>query len=326
MNQKKDIYCDIGFWGRLTSLFPSIKMTTDLDELKQSQTVMDWYGLLCRSNLFFDCSVDEFESAANADPYLKDVWKKSTDGRCSLDFSPGAVASMCAGPSKMDGGMYHSLFLTSDDHSQQAYNVGVVNIGSDGMCNHSEIFSDNGLSIKRDSVNDWLAILQAAKAQQNCNSMVIADNYIFKDVNANLYKILDALLPKKLDTVFYLTIFSLGETVDSELEKRKQSLDEKIHDMRPELTVKLEVFGTSTVDFHDRGIITNYLWIEIGAGFNLLKNNGAAGKTTNIHITYPMIVPEERVKCSCSGYWNIIEDAKRCLKSRDVRSSNRLLR
>lgn len=326
MNREKDIYCELGFWRSLSSRFSNIKMTTNLDELKQNENLMDWYGLFCRSHILFDCTVADFEIAAQEDLYLKDVWKKSTDGRCLLDFSPGAVRSMCAGPSQMELAMYNSLFLTNTNHPTESCNVGIFNISSDKIYDYSKIFNDSGPSIKKDSICNWLEILKNANAQHNCSSMVIADNYIFQGVNFNLYKILDALLPQKLETQFYLTVFSLNESVESELEKKKQSLNKKIQEIRPNLSVKLEVFNSSKDDFHDRGIITNYLWIEIGAGFNIIKVNGLAGKTTNLHISYPMIIPEDRMKCSKDGYWNIIEDAKKYLKISSNISNNRLLR
>lgn len=326
MNAKKDIYCDLAFWENLSGRFSSIKMTANRDERRQNQDLMDWYDLLSRSHLFFDCSVRDFEIAAKEDPYLQAVWEESSDGQCQLDFAPGAMASMCAGSSQMEVKMYNSLYLSNVNYKAQACNVGVINVYSEGLLGHTELFNDNGPSIKRETRNNWLEILKAAKAEQNCNSMVIADNYIFQDVNANLYKILDALLPQKLETVFYLTIFSLNEISDAELDKKKQQLEKRIQEMRPDLSIKTEVFSSKKEYFHDRGIITNYLWIEIGAGFNIFKNDGTAKKTTNVHVSYPMIIPEDRMKCSRDGYLNIIEDAKSCLRSHNERSNNRLLR
>ena len=327
MEQQKDIYCELGFWRRLSSQFSTIQMSPDPIKREHNQILMDWYDLLCRSNMYFDCKAEDFENVAKNDEYLKRIWKRSTDSRGQLFFSYGAVASMRAGSSEMERKMYNSLYLSDENLAIQAQNVGVINVSSDGILNHTELFNDKGPSITRNSLNDWTRILNTAKAQQNCNSMIIADNYIFKDVKANLYKILDTLLPQKLEAVFYLTVFSINEASDNELDKRrKNNLEKKIKEMRPNLSIVIEVFGNSTVDFHDRGIITNYLWIEIGAGFNLLKSNGTSVKSTNLHITYPMIIPENRMRCSKSGYWNIIHDAQACLKSRDLSSNNRLLR
>jgi len=257
--------------------------------------------------------------------YLAELIKNSGAAYGEIASSPGAIASMCNGPAQMNTQMYSSLFLSKETHTNQSRKVGVINIGSNEIHQTTHLFNDCGPSICRDSSQDWFQILKSAHADQNCNSMIIADKYIFKDVNANLYKILDILLPQKLGTTFYLSIFSLDGCTDSKVEEFRLQLDKKIHEVRPELSYSLEVFGCSTDDFHDRGIITNYLWIEIGAGFNLIKK-GRARITTNIHVTYPMIISQERVKSSCDGYWNIIEDAKRCLRTRHKSSNNRLLR
>lgn len=325
MNPKKNIYCDLGFWGSLSACFPSVKMPTNHDESIFYQNLMDWYDLLKRSQLQFDCTVEDFESAAKEDFYLKDLWKRSVEDGNSLNFSPGAIAAMCEGASQMEFKMYNSFFLSEKDCTIQARNVGVMNVDSSNFHRHTELFKDSGPGIRNSSKSTWKEILETAKAKQNCNSMMIVDNYIFHDSEANLYAILDVLLPEKLGTVFYLTIFSCNVGEGVAFEKNKQRLEEKIHKMRPNLSIIIEVFHWSKDNFHDREIITNYIWIEIGAGFNVLKGNGVARKTTNIHITYPMIISKDRME-NTDGYWNIIEDAKHGLKIQNKMSNNRLLR
>lgn len=325
MNQRKDIYCESGFWSELSNKLSTMQPTPNPDVRRQNQDLNDWYDLFGRSNIFFDCSIEEIVTASKQDLWLEELLKGSQGGKCQIDFSPGAIASMCSGPSQMNGQMYNSLFLSKETHTNQSRNVGTINIGSNEIHQTTHLFNDFGPSIGRDSSQDWFHILKSAHADQNCNSMIIADKYIFKEVNTNLYRILDNLLPQKLGTTFYLSVFSLDGCTDSKVEEFRLQLDEKIHEIRPELSYSLEVFGCYTDDFHDRGIITNYLWIEIGAGFNLIKK-GKARITTNIHVTYPMIISQERVKSSCDGYWNIIEDAKRNLRSRGKSSNNRLLR
>lgn len=325
MNRRKDIYCEKEFWGTLSNELSARILSPDPNTIHQEQNLIDWYGLLRRSNVFFDCSYEEIVNTARKDMYLAELIKNSGAAYGEIASSPGAIASMCNGPAQMNTQMYSSLFLSKETHTNQSRKVGVINIGSNEIHQTTHLFNDCGPSICRDSSQDWFQILKSAHADQNCNSMIIADKYIFKDVNANLYKILDILLPQKLGTTFYLSIFSLDGCTDSKVEEFRLQLDKKIHEVRPELSYSLEVFGCSTDDFHDRGIITNYLWIEIGAGFNLIKK-GRARITTNIHVTYPMIISQERVKSSCDGYWNIIEDAKRCLRTRHKSSNNRLLR
>lgn len=325
MNRRKDIYCEKEFWNTLSSKLSTRTLSPDPDTIRQEQNLIDWYGLLRRSNVFFDCSYEEIVDRARKDSYLTELIKNSGGAYGKIASSPGAIASMCKGPAQMNTQMYNSLFLSKETHTNQSRNVGAINVGSDEIHQTTHFFNDYGPSISRDSPQDWFQILKSAHADQNCNSMIIADNYIFKDVNANLYKILGTLLPQKLATTFYLSIFSLDGCTEGEVDLFKERLEIKIHEIRPELSVYLEVYGCCKDDFHDRGIITNYLWIEIGAGFNLIQK-GKARKPTNIHITYPMIISQERVKSSCDGYWNIIEEAKRYLRTRNKSSNNRLLR
>ena len=325
MNRRKDIYCESGFWSELSNELSTMQNNPKPDVRRQNQDLNDWYDLFGRSNVFFDCSIEEIVTASKKDLWLEELLKGSQCGQCLVDSSPGAIASMCKGPSQMDTKKYNSLFLSKDTHSLQSQNVGAINIGSNEIHNTSHFFNDYGPPISSGSSQDWLQILKSAHADQNCNSMIIADKYIFKDVKANLYRILDILLPRKLGTTFYLSIFSLDGYTDAKVEEFRLQLDKKIHEICPELSCSLEVFGCDTSVFHDRGIITNYLWIEIGAGFNLIQK-GTAQKTTNIHVTYPMIISPERMKCSCDGYWNIIADAKKHLRNRNMSSNNRLLR
>jgi len=328
MIQQKDIYCDLGFWQDLSEKISSARFLPDIEVCRRNQTITDWYELLCRSHVIFDSSFNDFESVTKKDPYLFSIWKRSTDGRSKLDFSLGAIAAMSKGPSQMESNMYSSLFLSHDNLKPQADKVGVIAISSNNLYNHSELFNDSGPAINKAARYKWPQVIKAAKAVHNFNSMVVADNYIFKDVNANLYEILDSLLPQKLDVVFYITIFSFNDSSEKEIEKRRERLEERIQKMRPSLTksIKVEVFGCSKDEFHDRGIVTNYLWIEVGAGFDLLKSDGTAKHSTNLHVSYPMIISEERMKCNREGYWNIISDAKKCLKNRGLHSNNRLLR
>lgn len=326
MNQRKDIYCESGFWSELSNKLSTMQYSPKPDVRRKNQGLNDWYDLFGRSNVFFDCSIEEVVTASKNDPWLEELIKDSQAEKCHVDSSPDAISSMCKGPSQMNTQMYNSLFLSKETHTNQSRNVGAINIGSNEIHQTSHFFNDFGPSISRDSQQDWFQIIKSAHADQNCNAMIIADKYIFKDVNANLYRILDILLPQKLGTTFYLSVFSLDGCTDSKVEEFRQQLNKKIHEIRPELSYSLEVFGCYTDDFHDRGIITNYLWIEIGAGFDLINKKGIARIPTNIHITYPMIISQERVKSSCDGYWNIIEDAKRCLRTKNKSSNNRLLR
>ncbi|MBR6930510.1 MAG: hypothetical protein IKH61_09855 [Bacteroidales bacterium] len=325
MKKQKDIFCDLGFLKNLSCKLSNAKMSPDLEECKRNQTLIDWYDLICRSNMYVDCSVADFDNASKEDLYIKTIWKRSTDGRGKMELSQGSINKMCKGPAEMDVGMYNSLFLSESNHCEEAKRVGVINICDKELFDHNELFSDQGDAIWQSQTTNWNEILQSTNVPHNCNSMIFVDNYIFNQTERNLYMILDALLPRKIETTFYLTIFSENEGDEVFFENKKRALKEKLQRIRPDLPMYIEVFENNKSDFHDRSIITNYMWVGIGSGFDLFRRQGS-DKSTELHVVYPMIVSEERVKWSNERYHILISDAKKCLRTRNKSSKNRLLR
>ena len=325
MSQQKDIYCDLGFWHSLSGKLSTAQLSPDLDDCRRIKTLLNWYGLICRSNMYFDCSVEDFDTASKDDLYLKSIWKRSTDGRCKLEFEENAISKMLAGPEKMDFNMYNALFLTKDRHEVDSEKVGVISVSSNELFEHDELFCDNGLAIKKEDVVNWRSILESAKVLHNCNAMVLVDNYAFEKAKYNLYEILDTLLPKKLDARFYLTIFFYNYGPERIIEDNEKALKAKIEELRPDLSLTVEVFGITKNDFHDREIITNYMYVGIGSGFDLISQRKTE-KSTALHAVYPMIISEEESKWSKERYQIIINDAKKCLNKRGKSSKNRLLR
>lgn len=325
MKKQKDIFCDLGFLKYLSCKLSNAKMSPDLEECKRNQALIDWYDLICRSNMYVDCSVADFDNASKEDLYIKTIWKRSTDGRGKMELSQGSINKMCKGPAEMDVGMYNSLFLSESNLCEEAKRVGVINICDKELFDHNELFSDQGDAIRQSQNTSWKEILQSTNVPHNCNSMILVDNYIFNQTERNLFMILDALLPIKIETTFYLTIFSENEGDEVYFESKKRTLKEKLQRIRPDLPMYIEVFENNKSDFHDRSIITNYMWVGIGSGFDLFRRQ-ESDKSTELHVVYPMIVSEERVKWSNERYHILISDAKRCLRTRNKSSKNRLLR
>ena len=137
--------------------------------------------------------------------------------------------------------------------------------------------------------------------------------------------ILDALLPMNIEATFYLSIFSENEGDDVCFENKKRALKEKLQTIRPNLPISIEVFENNKSEFHDRALITNYMWVGIGSGFDLFRRR-ESDKSTELHVVYPMIVSEERIKWGNERYHILIADAKKCLRTRNTSSKNRLLR
>ena len=110
-----------------------------------------------------------------------------------------------------------------------------------------------------------------------CNSFVITDNYLFKNVKngqpvgqENLKMLLDALLPAKLETTFHLFIVAQKSNRVFNDEKAKEVLVELtnyINEIRSDIKVQLELVTSHTV--HPRKIISNYFVIVCDKGFQL---------------------------------------------------------
>ena len=99
----------------------------------------------------------------------------------------------------------------------------------------------------------------------------------------------------------------------------------RINEIRKELQVELTIYLCGKNDFHDRAIITNYIWIGCGGGFDLLNSKLQSSKMTNIPIFYPYI--QDGIDWGIDHYQNFINDAKRVKKhNRSIgKGSNRLL-
>ena len=313
-----DIYCDLGFWENLCSIYRDFK-DSDIfsNENQKCDHIKKWLCLMLKSESHFDCSLSDFKNSVINNDMSFSLWKKSCNGECKLDFSSGIINKMKSGSSlHMDFNMYNSFFLTENNYETSAKNVGVINICNEKVLVYNPFVSQIE-SVQLHENNNWRKILN--NIRHNNNSMVIIDNYIFKDVNENLYEILDVLLPDKMGTTYYLSIFTLGPG----LEKRKEFLEEKIKEIRPNLNVYIEMFESKQDVFHDREIITNYVHVTAGAGFDNFKRNQEAKHMTTIDMSYPYLSNENGRKNKIE---NTISLCKKYLKTINVFSKNRILR
>jgi hypothetical protein len=176
---------------------------------------------------------------------------------------------------------------------------------------------------------DWEKIRSVAS--EAANALLIVDNYIFKgDEKSNLYKILDIILPKSLKVDFHLTVFYIESRPGSE-----DNLKNAIKRIRPNLNVVFEFIKTTKdvnngfkTDFHDRAILTNNLWIDSGAGFNLLRRDRLhfkAEKSTTISIAH-VFFASKNINWLNEATANLIDDANATLARNNINSANRLLK
>ena len=311
----------MGYWSRLIDILKDSKSPID-DGYEQFESASKmWKAILRASELKFD-NKEEFDKARKEQLYLRRLVDKSENVN-------GSLAINCDSYQELPNITQESLnsFFLSENHVSDAQHMGVLAIDVNITANEQNLYKDFGQSISKNQQLSWKDILNVAS--HNCNSMLMFDNYLLKKKDQNLYKILEILLPQKLDEsiTFDLCIFTLDAV---NLNTEYQSIKEKIASIRPQLNVNLSVFQCGKNDFHDRAIITNYMWIGCGGGFDLLKPDKRgfheeSEKTTTIPMIYPDL--QDSTDWATQAFDLFISDAKEIKKSHRCIGSghNRLL-
>ena len=292
------------------------------------EAIATWANLnsfISRSALTLDCTPAQFNAEAQVDQNLKQLWKKNAGGECSIDFH-GSKFNNIEDLLKQNP---LCVLLTEDDKTNICSDYGIININLSNFSKKALYFKDNGVAVKMGDLWDWEKIRSVAS--EAANTLLIVDNYIFKgDEKSNLYKILDIILPKSLKVDFHLTVFYIESRPGSE-----DNLKNAIKRIRPNLNVVFEFIKTTKdvnngfkTDFHDRAILTNNLWIDSGAGFNLLRRDRLhfkAEKSTTISIAH-VFFASKNINWLNDATANLIDDANATLARNNINSANRLLK
>lgn len=324
MKGKRHCLIELSFLESYSKLLPTITMP-DENIMEAIATWANLNSFISRSSLTLDCTPAQFNAGAQNDPNLKQLWKKNAGGECSIDFH---------------GSKFHNIedllkqnplcvLLTEDDKTNICSDYGIININLSNFSKKALYFKDNGVAVKMGDLWDWEKIRSVAS--EAANALLIVDNYIFKgDEKSNLYKILDIILPKSLKVDFHLTVFYIESRPGSE-----DNLKNAIKRIRPNLNVVFEFIKTTKdvnngfkTDFHDRAILTNNLWIDSGAGFNLLRRDRLhfkAEKSTTISIAH-VFFASKNINWLNDATANLIDDANATLARNNINSANRLLK
>ena len=169
--------------------------------------------------------------------------------------------------------------------------------------------------------SDW-SMLHQIKLPSN--SVIIADYYILKeDGIKNLLSILKNIIPTQIESNFPFHITILGnedEAGINNLALLKEFIQSKSN-------IYLNVYSVSKIDLHDRFIISNYWFLNIGHSLDLLNNNGniKGNKNTSIFI-HGFAGHASSLYFDLRKYAkNIIKDKSPLFSSFPSNSKNRLL-
>ena len=326
---RKKVLCEVAFWKSFSECYPSSMPFPDEGAIENLKTWMELYSFMFRSNLYFDCTAQQFDSLTESDERLRYLWKKSTGGECGLEFSNGEFDSVSLNSN------LQAVLLSGDDRQDETNRLGMMNITADNYLRKGFLFRECGFPLQHSQEWDW-SNLSKLVTKEMANSLVIIDNYIlstdgqFKQTNLedNIFEILNALLPDSCDVPFDLTVFYV-EGIKSNEERLRQY----VKAIRPNLKVNFNIHQVLRNDFHDRTIVSNNYWISSPGGFDLMKrkrdkfqhaNKYYATKDTTVTIWFPFFC-SGNVLTADKTYENLIRGAKHALEIRGLAASNRLL-
>lgn len=327
MKGKRHCLIELSFLEGYSKLLPTITMP-DENIMEAIATWANLNSFISRSSLTLDCTPAQFNAETQDDPNLKQLWKKNAGGECSIKFH-GSKFNNIEDLLKQNP---LCLLLTEQDKTNICSDYGIININLSNFSKKSHYFKDNGVAVKMGELWDWEKIRPVVS--ETANALLIVDNYIFKGVKCkvkdNIYKILDIILPKSLKIDFHLTIFYVDGYPDCE-----EKLKAQIKRIRPNLNVKFEFIKTTKdanngfkTEFHDRAILTNNIWIDSGAGFNLLFTDYLhfkADKSTTVSIAH-VFFASKNINWLDNATANLIDDANATLARNNINSANRLLK
>lgn len=305
---RKSVFCEIEFFNKFIGLYPITFSTAD-DVLKKGRYWIDFYSFITKSDLYFNISKFEFKCLTNDNEHLSNLWKKSAGGMIDLDFLENNFPDITNLNKTIanDNKLLESIFLTCQREEkckqiEGKFGIKIISINSIQNYPCDNLFDILIKSILKGSKHhfgwDFLSRLK-----HPCNTLTIVDNYILKDevlIKENLIPILDTLLPVHLEIPFHISIFAKRlfpqknavtniTTLESiDFQNRFKLIDSLIKQKRPELNFKLGVFEIDK-ELHDRSLMTNYLYLESGSGFDLFKNR-IANHQTKIIGFYPFAI------------------------------------
>lgn len=325
--RKNNILCSTSFWEKFRNDRETLSRALTIDEITNYQCWINYFLMINHSSINFE--FDEQYLIDSNDELLSQLWHAVASGirpKDALKFSTEIENAYNDGDNT--DSPLNSLYLSSKDIMSHH---GIISLSESDYLSKRMLFKDSGPALKKRNKSSWSELLSIAK--HNFNAMIVVDNYIFSDkTEVNLTQIFETLLPIELDVPFHLTIVTSKEKIwsDSDLSKKRETVVSTIQRIRPILAknIVIEVFAVDKSEIHDRTILTNYMWIGSGGGFDILRKNNTtrqteSTKSTKLTAVYPMFIEDPEWE---KAYHHLIEDIKKALRVIGKCSENRLFK
>ncbi len=280
--KKNTVYCRIEFIEDVIKVVSEQNVFFESDKTIYRE-ILSFLGSDC--SIFHDLDDNSFYEKAKTNKILRILLKNEQGAKTELVSSPEEFDSMVQNETYFEDKVSEIFFLGKNDKFNETLSndYGLVSANINSVDNLNFLFDFSLFSCsKKGKIENWDFI----KTQKHpFNAMVIADNYILSKkhlISDNLFILLDNLLPKALNKrKFDLTIIVEKDekaTFGSGLDIIYNEILDFCKSIR-DYEINLSIIKTSKINLHDRNIITNYLWINSGYGFNLFKNERVIKET-----------------------------------------------
>lgn len=303
MKCRKTIYCEYQF----------------IKSLPQDQ-LDDFYRFSNESVIVFDISISQFLTESMENTIFKYIRKRQQAGGCEIkfDYKKDMFENDCQN-SKINS--FNPVVLIYQSNKQRKLdnrcsryfrNYGLLSADQNDFLEKCNLIKDYGFAIKKATNSSWEKLLENIPIYGN--SLIIVDNYLLEKESTfdlNLEPILNVLLPESLDIVFNISFFT--QDVNYTLKSKTDKIENLIKRIRPNLDFTVNYFIDVKRLFHDRVIMSNYFWIQCGAGFDLFGNKLKAIHSTTVTFIYPFI--QNHVPWAIDAFSYLLDDVKDTVSS-----------
>ncbi|MDA3815966.1 MAG: hypothetical protein PF486_01220 [Prolixibacteraceae bacterium] len=290
--EKPKVFCEVEFLNKYSKARP----IANFENSSKDDTWKSYWNFISASAIQLNISIEEFKNLADKEEIYKHIWKSVARGRSEISFTTSeteknqTLENHIVNNKSSCGTMYLvDKKCDTCNKISEDYGVWIINSEQLYLDQNQNMFKMVTEPIKKSdrTLSPWNFM---KPLKHPCNSLAILDNYLMKSnqsINDSLIPLLNYLLPSRLRIPFHLSIFTLKEFREIgtghkrvDFNNRITKLKNELEKIRPNLNFKISFFEIKPGKEHDRSLITNYLLVESGSGFDLYKNQKTTHKTS----------------------------------------------
>lgn len=276
--ERTRIYCEMDFYIEFCENQPRVAQFEDVDYWR----ILFSFLLKKGSEIYLNISLAEFLKDKDKFPFsdylINDLWPAKLlrfDSESINGFPDTTNIEKYIHEDKEFSQSFFLLAQSNDICDSLENDYGLMILHKENLKERCDLLFENFIQpVEKGSITikDWGFI---NKLSHPCNSLMIFDNYINKEKEVNLFELLTYLLPESLKIPFHITISTLKEEkgVKTNHKVLQEKTSKHIKKIRPQLDFRLCVLAHDNTQVHDRNLLTNYLWLNAPAGFDLFTKN-----------------------------------------------------